>query len=371
MNNELHTLADYDAEARARLSTMVYDYFSGGAADEFTLSRNRESFKRLALLPRVLVDVSRRSAATSVLGTPVSMPLLIAPTAFQSLAHPEGEIATARAAQALETLMILSTFSTSEIEYVASRLEGRFWFQLYVYRDREITKSIVERAVAAGARALVLTVDAPVIGRRERDIRNRFHLPDSMMVKSPVSAQGSEISGSELEAYVAQMLDPALSWRDLEWLQSIAGIPVVLKGVLRADDAKRAIRAGVQAIVVSNHGGRQLDTAATALDALPAIVDAVADSAEIYVDGGIRRGTDVIKALALGARAVLLGRPILWGLAADGADGVQNVLRILRGELDQAMALCGCSSLKDITRDLLTEASPAANRADAQSIIIR
>jgi 4-hydroxymandelate oxidase len=351
---------DLEAIARERLSREAYDYYASGAQDEVTLRENRAAYERLSLAYRVLVDVSRRDMATTVLGQPVAMPILVAPTAFHRLATPEGEVATVRAAGAAGTVMILSTLSNTRVEEVVAAASGPVWFQLYVYRDRQSTEGLVRRAEAAGCRALVLTVDAPLLGRRERDVRNRFRLPPGLAVANMLPEGYGEVpsavADSGLAAYVANLLNPALSWKDVAWLQSITELPVLVKGIVRPDDALRAADVGVAGIVVSNHGGRQLDTAPATIDVLPEIADALAASGhkiEVLMDGGVRRGTDILKALALGARAVLVGRPVLWGLAADGEAGAAWALRILRDELDLAMALAGTPTLADITRDLV------------------
>jgi len=358
MAQEPVNVADFEALAREALSREAYDYYAGGAQDEVTLRENRAAWDRLSLAYRVLVDVSRRDLTASVLGQPVAMPVLVAPTAFHRLATPEGELATARAAGAAGTVMILSTLSTSPIEAVVSAASGPVWFQLYVYRDRKATEGLVRRAEAAGCRALVLTVDAPLLGRRERDVRNRFSLPPGLSVENLLPEGYGEVppalADSGLAAYVASFLDPALTWRDVAWLRSLTELPILVKGIVRPDDALRAAEAGAAGIVVSNHGGRQLDTAPATIDVLPEIVDALAGHAiEVLMDGGVRRGTDVLKALALGAKAVLVGRPVLWGLAAGGEAGAAKVLSFLRNELDLAMALAGAPTIADITRDLV------------------
>ncbi len=351
-------LFELEAIAREKLSREAWDYYAGGSQDEVTLRENRSAWDRLALAHRVLVDVSRRDLATSVLGQPVALPILVAPTAFQRLAHPEGELATVRAAGAAGTVMILSTLSTTAVEEVVAAASGPVWFQLYVYRDRKATEGLVRRAEAAGCRALVLTVDAPLIGRRERDVRNRFHLPPGLSAANLLPEGYGEVQAaagdSGLAVYVSSLIDPSLSWRDIAWLRSLTELPLVLKGIVRADDAVRAAEAGAAAVVVSNHGGRQLDTAPATADVLPVVADALAGHpVEVLVDGGVRRGTDIVKALALGARAVLLGRPVLWGLAAGGEAGVASALGLLRAELDLTMALVGAPTIADITRDLV------------------
>src|SRR4051794_4540219 len=351
---------ELEARARERMELQSFDYYASGANDEVTLRANRAAFERLAIAYRVLVDVSRRDLATTVLGMPVAMPMLVAPTAFHCLATPEGEVATARAAGAAGTVMILSTLSTRPVEAVVAAASGPVWFQLYVYRDRGATAALVRRAEAAGCRALVLTVDAPLLGRRERDVRNRFRLPPGLAVANLLPEGYGDLppadADSGLAAYVAPLLDPSLSWKDVAWLRSVTALPVVVKGIVRPDDALRAAEVGAAGIVVSNHGGRQLDTAPATLDVLPGIADALAahgHALELFLDGGVRRGTDVLKALALGARAVLLGRAVLWGLAADGEAGAAYVLRLLRDELDLAMALAGAPTVREITRDLI------------------
>lgn len=350
-------LRELEALARERLSAMAYDYYASGALDERTLRDNVEAWARIALHYHVLVDVSARDAATTVLGQRVSMPVLVAPTAFHKLACPEGEAATARAASRAGTVMVLSSLSNTRVEEVCAAAAGPVWFQLYVYKDRAATAALVARAEAAGARALVLTVDAPLLGRRERDVRNRFHLPPGLRVENMTAAGYGEVgepdAESGLAAYVAAKLDPALGWKDVEWLRSITKLPLLVKGIVRPDDARRAADSGAAGVVVSNHGGRQLDGSPATADVLRPIVDATEGRVEVLVDGGVRRGADVLRAIALGARAVLLGRPILWGLAVDGEDGAFGVLETLREEIDQAMALAGCARIADATRALL------------------
>jgi len=346
-------LFEYESLAPQYLSPMALDYYASGAWDEVTLRQNRTAFEQLKLRPRMLVDVSERDLSTEILGQFFSMPILIAPMAFQCLAHPEGELATARAAAELGAVMVLSTMSTKSLEEVAQvRQKTNQWFQLYVHRDRALTQALVERSEEAGFTALCLTVDAPVLGRRERDQRNQFTLPAEMELANLATMADLEIpqtlGESGLFTYFTQQLDPGLTWRDVEWLQSLTKLPVVVKGILRGDDALRAVEHGVKAIIVSNHGGRQLDSAIATIDALPEVVAAVGDAAEVLIDGGIRRGTDVFKALALGAKGVLVGRPVLWALAVDGEAGVRHALELLRDELDVAMALSGCATVKDI-----------------------
>jgi 4-hydroxymandelate oxidase len=348
---------DYEALARERMPHASYEYYAGGAGDEHTLAENRRAFGRITLRPRVLVDVSRIDLATDVLGTPVDLPVLLAPTAFNCLAHPDGERAAARAAGSAGTLMVASTLSTCSLEEIAGAATGPLWFQLYVYKDREVTRELVARAEAAGYRAIVLTVDTPLLGRRERDVRNAFVLPEGLTIRNlePASADAARWSiTSSFSAYVHDLFDASLTWDAVTWLRSITRLPVLVKGIITGDDARRAVTAGVDGIIVSNHGGRQLDGAAATIDALPEVTDAVAEHIPVLMDGGIRRGADVLKALGFGARAVLIGRPYLWALAADGEAGVRDVLGLLRAELALAMALCGRPSIESIDRSLVS-----------------
>jgi 4-hydroxymandelate oxidase len=350
-SDQLLNVADYARAARGVLPKDVLDYFEGGALDEITLRENVAGWERLKLYYRVLAGVGRREMKTTLLGHPVSMPITIAPTAFHKLACPDGEIAAAKAAKTAGTLFILSSLSNTAMEEVFAQSASPRWFQLYIYKDREVTRALVQRAEAAGAEAIVLTVDAPGLGTRERDTRNRFTLPTGLAVENLAPlGKGTipEVSGSGLAAYVRDNFKSDLSFDDLDWLCGCTRLPVIVKGVCRGDDARRATEHGAKAVVVSNHGGRQLDTAPATSDVLSHIVDAAGDRCEIYVDGGIRRGSDVIKAIALGARAVLIGRPILWGLSVGGEKGAAHVLEIFRRELDEAMLLCGCTKLSDI-----------------------
>jgi isopentenyl diphosphate isomerase/L-lactate dehydrogenase-like FMN-dependent dehydrogenase len=327
---------DYEPLARARMEPSAWDYYQGGSDDEVTQRANRAAFERIQLRPRVLVDVSTCDMRTSVLDTPIRMPILIAPSAFHSLAHPAGECATAQAAGRSGTLMVVSSSSTRSLEDIAREATGPLWFQLYVH-GRQSAEGLVHRATEAGYRALVVTVDSPRWGRKERSIRSGFRVP---------------LKANFTNAEAAVDVIP-LTWESLTWLRSLTSLPLVLKGILTAEDAVLAVEHGVDGIVVSNHGGRQLDTTIASIEALPEVVEAVNGGCEVYVDGGIRRGTDILKALALGARAALVGRPILWGLAANAADGVSHVLELLRTELELAMALSGRPTLDSIDRPLL------------------
>jgi isopentenyl diphosphate isomerase/L-lactate dehydrogenase-like FMN-dependent dehydrogenase len=298
----------------------------------------------------MLVDVSGMSTGTTVLGTECSSPVLVAPMAFQRMAHPEGELAMARGAAAAGTVMCLSTLATATVEEVAQASgDGARWFQLYWSSDRGVARDLVERAEAHGYGALVLTVDLPVLGRRERDLRTGFEIPEDIPV--PIFLALAESTTGVSPNDINWAVDASLTWRDLEWLRSISSLPFLVKGILTAEDALLAVESGAEGVVVSNHGGRQLDGVAASLDALPEVVEAVGGRGVVLVDGGIRRGTDVVKALALGAQAVLAGRAPLWGLAVGGAEGVQRVLELLRDEVELALALCGCASPADVTRD--------------------
>ncbi|MBE9034010.1 alpha-hydroxy acid oxidase [aff. Roholtiella sp. LEGE 12411] len=353
-------LLEYEKLAQEHLSQMAFDYYSSGAWDEITLRDNRAAFERVKLRPRMLVDVSDRNLSTSILGQPLQLPLLIAPMAFQCLAHPDGEVATAIAAASAGVGMVLSTMATKSMEDVAAvgnKQNALQWFQLYIHKDRGLTRALVERAEAAGYKALCLTADAPVLGQRERDQRNEFALPPDLHLANLATISGLDISHktgeSGLFTYFAQQLNSAVTWHDLEWLQSISPLPLVLKGILRGDDAKLAVESGAKAIIVSNHGGRQLDGAIASLDVLAEIVTAADGKAEVLLDGGIRRGTDILKALALGAKAVLIGRPVLWGLAVAGQVGVSHVISLLQDELNLTMALSGCAKIQDIDSSLV------------------
>jgi isopentenyl diphosphate isomerase/L-lactate dehydrogenase-like FMN-dependent dehydrogenase len=352
-------LDDWEREALARLPPMVGDYFAGGSRDEHTLAANRAGWSRWQLLHRVLADVSALSTEAVVAGKPVSMPILAAPTAFHGLAHPDAERATARGVHRAGTLMCLSTLSNAPVEEVAQQAPGSVLFQLYVYKDRGATDAIVQRVREAGCIGLVLTVDAPVLGTRHRDVRNRFCLPDGLLLPN-AAPSGRALGGipgdSGLSRYVAEQLDRSLSWRDLEHFLARAGMPVWVKGVVRADDAARTAEMGVAGIIVSNHGGRQLDCGVPTARVLPEVVDAVAGRCPVWVDGGIRRGVDVARALCLGASAVLVGRPVLWGLGLTGAEGVCEVLQQLRHELEETMALMGSPTLRSLTRDCVVPA---------------
>ncbi len=349
-------LIEAETFARERLSKVVYDYYRSGAWDETSLRRNREAFEQIDLWPRVLVDVSSRDAGTTLLGTRVTAPILAAPTAFHRLAHPDGEVATARAVAAAGSIMVLSSLSTTAVEEVVAQ-GATVWFQLYANKDPGITQALTDRVIAAGCKALMLTADTPVWGTRERDQRNGFRLPHGLGAPNlasldPVGELKSR-TGSAMCGAFDWMLHPALSWQELERICARSPVPVLLKGVMRGDDSARAIECGCAGVVVSNHGGRQLDGTPATIESLPKVVEAVAGRGLVLVDGGVRRGTDVLKALALGADAVQIGRPQLWGLACGGEEGVRLIFDQLARELDISMALAGCRSLTEITADLV------------------
>jgi len=369
--DRLVTYDDFREAARARLTPAAYDYYVSGALTEWTLRENDRAFRRWRFHKRVLVDVSTIDTSTTVLGTTVPFPVLVAPTAFHRLADPDGEVATARATSSAGTVMVASTLATTSLEDIAAA-GVTCWFQLYVQKDRGLTRELVARAVAAGYRAIVLTVDTPFIGIRYTELRNRFQLPEGLTLANfgeglvAGGAGAGRDSASGLRAF-SEQFDQTLDWRDLEWLCSecaTSGLPVVAKGILTDIDARRAVDAGVGGVVVSNHGGRQLDGDPATLDALPEVVDEVGGDTEVYLDGGVRTGPDVIKAVALGARAVLVGRPVLWGLAAGGQAGVERVLALLRDEVADTLRQVGVPRLADVGPGLVRPTTDLTDRPD-------
>jgi 4-hydroxymandelate oxidase len=354
---------DYARLARDRLPAEVWDFVEGGSGAERTVGANRAAFDRVRLRPRVMVDASHPYTATTLLGASLSTPLGIAPTAYHRLLHPDGELATARAAGAAGVLYVVSMFASTPLEEIAAAGTGPLWLQLYWLRRRDALAGLVKRAEAAGFAGLVLTVDTPRVGRRLRDARNAFAIDPRVRavnldpeVMAPVHV--SEPGASALVAHSAQAFDPSLTWSDLDWLRGLTGLPIVLKGILTAADAARAMRSTVDGVIVSNHGGRQLDGAVASLDALAEVVDAVGGACPVLFDGGVRCGADAFTALALGASAVLLGRPVLWALAAGGADGVGHLLRLLHEELVDTMVLAGRPVLADLDSSALVSAGP-------------
>ncbi len=346
----LVTVDDFETAAHARLSPMAWDYYRSGADEEHTLRRNRDAWTKLAIWYRALVDVGAPRVTTSLLGAEVASPIHVAPTAYHALACAEGERATARACAAAGAIYVASTLATTTLEDVATAApSGLRWFQLYVHRDRDFTARLVARAKAAGYAAIVVTCDTPVLGRRCADVKNAFALPRGLVMANLVEILPPGLkdgAGSELARFVASCHDPCFGWKDLRELADLAApLPIVVKGIVRGDDARLALDHGARAVWVSNHGGRQLDLAPSTADALVDVVSNVGAAAEVYVDGGIRSGTHALVALGLGARAVFVGRPVLWGLATAGEDGVGRVLAILREELVRSMQLAGCSDL--------------------------
>jgi 4-hydroxymandelate oxidase len=338
------------------MSEMAFAYVTGGAADELTLAANCEDWKRMRLAPKVLVDVSNLDLRAQILGQEFEFPILLAPAAFHRLCHAEGELATVDGANQAGASLVLSSFSTVAVEQVTAAAKHPVWFQLYFQEDKRLTEEMVRRAEAAGCKALCVTVDTPVLGARHREARTPFTLPPDFRLPNlnlgPISHRPAR------SAIYSELLNARLNWKDIEWLSSIAKIPVILKGILNPEDAALAAGRGVAALIVSNHGARNLDTVPSTAEALPRVVDRVEGKIPVLVDGGIRRGTDVLKALALGAKAVLIGRPYLYALSYAGAAGVVRVLEILRTELMMAMALTGRTTIAQIDRSVLWDSKP-------------
>jgi 4-hydroxymandelate oxidase len=348
-------VADFRELAKAKLSRATFDYIETGSADEVTLRENVAALQRLKLLPPILSGVAQADLATTVLGTSVKLPIFLAPVAAQRMYHPQGAKAAARAAAAMGTLFGVSSSAADSVEDIAAAADGPKWYQLYVPKDRELAKQLVQRAERAGYRAIVVTVD---LGEwKDADRRNRFALPKEMLLKHlrdvGVARATDAMTHAELIALNSRTWDQTFSWEFFDWLRSVTKLPLVIKGVLRPDDARKAVSLGLDGVIVSNHGGRRLDGVPASIEMLPAVVEAVAGRAEVFMDGGIRRGTDVVKALALGARAVLIGRPYAWALAADGEAGVAKVIELLRDELQNAMTSCGCAKPADVGPSLI------------------
>jgi L-lactate dehydrogenase (cytochrome) len=374
----LLTIDDLRRQSRRKLPRAVFDFIEGGAEDEISLRRNREAFGRLALIPRVLVDVGQVDLTTTLLGQRLSAPLILSPTGLCGMATSRGEIPAAQAAIDAGIPFTASCMSSVTLEEITREVPGGHWFQLYVWRDRGITQDLVERAQAEGYRTLVVTVDTPVLGQRERDSRNGATIPPRISLRNALDtlrrpgwllsiARAPKVTFANvtradptaglrpfaLSPFVNSLFDPTVTWADLDWLRGIWTGPIVIKGIMHPDDARLAAEHGAGAVVVSNHGGRQLDTAPASLDVLAEIVDSVAGTVDVIHDGGIRRGTDLAKALALGARACMIGRPYLYGLAVDRGQGVARAIQILSTELRRAMALMGCTQVAELGRHCL------------------
>lgn len=351
---ELFDVVDFEREARLRLSPMAWDYIAGGAADELTLRWNQEAYQKLRLRPRVLTDVSNLDTRVKLLGRELAHPIILAPTAYQRLFHPEGELAVAKGAGESSSTFTISTSATTTIADIAKVATQPLWFQLYVQRNRELTQDLIRRTEDGGCEALVVTVDTPVLGPRYRELRSKFALPPGIEranLRGSVGATGAH-RPTEREIY-SVTLDPTLTWKDIEWLRGITRLPILLKGIMTPEDAERAVQSGVAGLIVSNHGARNLDTLPATIDILPEVVAQVAGRMPVLFDGGIRRGTDILKALGLGANAVLIGRPYLFGLAAQGATGVARIVNILRREFESAMALTGRRTIEEIDASVI------------------
>ncbi|KAI4331321.1 hypothetical protein MLD38_029514 [Melastoma candidum] len=354
MAEEIVNVNEFEEIARRVLPKAFYDFIAGGAEDKHTLKENVEAFRRMTIRPRVLVDVSRINMSTTILGYNVSSPLMLAPTGMHQLAHPEGEVATARAAAASKVIMVLSYMSTCTVEEVASCCDAIRFYQIYIYKRRDIATLLVQRAESCGYKAIVLTVDTPRLGRREADMKNKMTLPQLRNFEGLLSMKVASDKEANVKAFTDETFDASLNWKDISWLRSITKLPILVKGILTAEDAIKALEASIDGIIVSNHGARQLDYSPATISVLEEIVHAVKGAVPVFMDGGVRRGTDIFKALALGAQAVLIGRPVIYGLAARGEGGVRTVIEMLKNELELTMALSGCPAVKDITRHHVT-----------------
>ncbi|XP_072032433.1 2-Hydroxyacid oxidase 1-like [Amphiura filiformis] len=365
--NQLVCLDDYEKKAEQLLPKFAYDHCVGGADDQQTLQDNKEAFTRFQLRPRLMRDVSNRDMSTTILGHHLPHPIAIGPSSFHKMVHPDGEIATVKGAAMTSTpICIGGSTSNVTLEDLAEAVKDSttpLWIQFYIYKDRQINERLIKRAEKAGYEALFVTVDVPCLGKRRLDIRNQFNLPSNLSAANiagelEIQQLYTKGKGSGLENFANTQFDPSVTWEDIKWLRSITRLPIVLKGILTAEDAREAVKYGVNGIIVSNHGGRQLDGVLATIDALSEVVEAVRGSnVEVYLDGGVTKGTDVLKALALGAKAVFIARPIMWGLACDGQEGVKKVVDILKDEFSLAMALSGCTSIEDISRDILQRQS--------------
>ena len=346
----MYSLSEYEEDAKLKIDPAVYDYIAGGAGSEQTLRNNEAIFSLVRIIPRMLVGVDMPDTGIELLGSRLSTPILIAPMAFHKLVHPEGEVATARAAKSQGIISIASTMSTINLEAIAPENPDLSWFQIYVFKNRNITKNLIHRAQKAGYKALVVTVDVPQMGIRKRDIKNQFKLPAHLQPANFIDFNNKSTKETVI-SFTATTFDSKLTWDDITWLQSITTLPIIIKGILAPEDVKIALNYNVAGIILSNHGGRQTDSAVTALEMLPEAVNIIQGRIPLMIDGGIRCGTDVFKALSLGANAVLIGRPILWGLASGGQLGVQNIIDLLQKELVLTMQFCGCKNINEITNN--------------------
>lgn len=358
MTNEPVNLYEFEALAKQLIPKPEWDFIEGGATDEITISRTRQVLDSIMLRPRMLVDMDDRLTATTVLGEPISLPVMLCPAGHHIRAHADAELATVRAANASGAGMILSSGSSVVMEEVAREATKNIWFQQYFFRDQGITELFAHRAEDSGFSALTLTLDASIRSKRERNLRNNYMLPESANYRGLQAETGHAPSSDDAPPAFTGMVSPKATWKDFEWLTTKTKLPLVAKGVMTAEDAKLAVEHGVSAIIVSNHGGRSLDSTFATIEALPEVAEAVDGRAEVYLDGGIRRGSDIVKALALGARAVLIGRPIFWGLAAGGDQGLIDLLEVLRDELDSTMGLCGLPNVNSIDRSVIGTVSP-------------
>lgn len=358
MEEEPINLYEYERLAKNKMPKNEWDFVEGGATDEITISRTRQVYDSIMLRPRMLVDVDERDLSTSVLGERIDFPVMLCPAGHHIRAHPEAEIATVKAANSMNVGMILSSGSSVVMEEVARVTTRRIWFQQYFFRDQAVTELMAHRAEDLGFSALCITLDASIRSKRERNLRNKYVVPPSPNYEGIRTEGNLNPSSDDSPSNITSTVSPEVTWDEFDWLASKTDLPLIAKGVMTAEDAKLAVENGVKAIIVSNHGGRSLDSTFATVEVLPEVVDAVNGRAEVYLDGGIRRGTDIVKAIALGANAVLIGRPIFWGLAVNGSEGLKHLLRLLRDEFDSSMGLCGKADIGSIDRTLVGRASP-------------
>lgn len=350
-----HSVLQFEQEAKKILPLNIYNFFAGGAGEELSLKENIAIFDRLKLVPRVLKEINSCNLSTQLLGQDISFPVLIAPMAFQSLAHKQGEISVAKATSSHNTIMTVSTLSTNSLKDIKEASSISPWFQVYIYKDREITKNLIKQADKLNYGAIVLTVDTPFYAKRMRELQNpilfRSHSQVINLVEAGLNLHN--IHPATLPQYLSSLLEPNIGWKDIEWIRSFTSLPIILKGILHPEDTQIAIDHDIQGIILSNHGGRQLDTAITALESLLLTKKNTKNEIDIIIDGGIRKGVDILKALSLGAKAVMLGRPIIWGLTVNGEEGTYQVLDILKKELYMAMMLSGLNSVKSCNKKIL------------------